>query len=434
LFRFHVAVSNGRIVQRVPVLLAGVLTGLLAAQLVTLATWTGATSGPARPRAVEAPAVTPLPSRSVPVPAHPPRPVKAPVARRVLVSLQPFGPGVRTPARAHVIAIPASGPGSAQAVPLTAVRQDQQSVAAGEEVYTKVLAASSHDVSGCGVAGCSQTTVSSTEQGLVLAGLHGEHQRLVTRGGYDSEPVFSPNGRHIMYLSHRLVPYRGTKVEADVIALMTASGRDLGVLVTPKLPGGTVDDPTWSPDSRSIAFQRYLPSASTAGLPVELVVHRLSNRSERVLAHIALHDLAWSPNGRFIVGVVQGQVREDGSGAQAPTGADLWLVSTRDGTRRQLTHLAPSAPIQGRKFCDTFSSVIPALSGPAWSPDGKQIAVASSYGHIADFAQVSDVAVVNVRTGTVRTIYRLPRMSCPAGSIGYTREAGTKTTILGWIP
>jgi hypothetical protein len=419
---------------------AGVAAALLAlgvAQVATVTTW----SGGAAHRTAQRIATSPIPSAAattvVPTPMSSRRPAvrRSPQSTAVLVGLQAFGSGVTSPGPGRVIAVRPAGSERPRSLSQPMLPSQQRSAAASEEVLTRLLSASSSEQSGCGVAGCSQSTIVRTEQGLVLAGLHGEHPRLVTRGGFDSEPSFSPDGRFVVYVSHRAALFQNQNVAVDVIAWMTASGRDLGVLVAPRLDGSTaVGDPVWRPDSGAIAFERTLSGGSAAAPRAQLVELVLRSRRQHVIASTLLRDIAWSPDGTTIAGVRDRLVRLPGSGPAeyVASGGELWLVSVRTGRARQLTHLSPPAFYQTLGFCGEFGGAIPELRQPAWSPDSTTIAVATSYGHLDDLARSYDVAVVNARSGRARTIYRVDRLRCPGGSTGYTKEVGTQAMVLGW--
>ena len=415
---------GGRAAAGLPVALASIMGLVLAAQIGVLAVRSASHRAPTTPPT----ASPPIPPAARATSAATPSSAARVVTPRVLVSLQLVKRDGSRPGSMRVMAINPARPSRRAILRLPAVPADQRSLTAGEEVYTRVLSATSADFAGCGVAGCSSATNYQTEQGLVLAGLHGEHPRVITRHGFDQQPSFSPDGRLIVYLSHRSHRVQGVATPTDVVALLDSSGRDLGVIAAKGL--GSLSDPIWSPDSRAVAFTRY---GASAGQP-QIVVHSLAGGHERVIAHIGLRDLAWSPDGRNLVGVMERQVRRPGNGPASYTssGSDLWLVPTSGGKPRQLTHFAPPRQIDDQLFCGEVGGVIPMLAHPSWSPDSAGVAVTSSYGHISQFARESDVLVVSATTGRSRTIFTAPPISCPSGISGYIRERLTVVDVLGW--
>jgi TolB protein len=108
--------------------------------------------------------------------------------------------------------------------------------------------------------------------------------------------------------------------------------------------GGT---PAWSPDGREIAFVR-----ETDGVHVAYVVNA-DGSDERRLTSIAADSLSWSPDGSQIV-FTHG----------TRNSSEIYVVNADGGGQRRLTRI-------------TESNFVPFLS-PAWSPDGKRIALVRS--------------------------------------------------------
>lgn len=79
--------------------------------------------------------------------------------------------------------------------------------------------------------------------------------RLTTGAGYDGAPAWSPDGKHIAFVSSRSDPGGGV-IE---IYVMNADGSNVKRLTS---FGRVADGPAWSPDSRRIVFQTFqMPGA-----------------------------------------------------------------------------------------------------------------------------------------------------------------------------
>jgi len=326
--------------------------------------------------------------------------------------------------KASAISLSATGVGRPHLVAAPALPQSQRSVAAGVEVLERVLATSTSDYYGCGIAGCTSGILINSEQGLVLAGLHGEHPRLVTKGGYDHAPTIAPDGHLIAYLSRRHPSWSspGLNLAVDDIVLMTSTGRQVAVFVEPG-KDETIDNLSWSADSRSLAY-----TITGYGGPTRIVIRSIRSRHARLLTlAFGLRELAWSPDGASFVGVGALPVPP----GHTPGGEDLWIVSARTGKERRLTHFA-NGPFPLGGFCAMTGLQMQALGEPRWSPDSKQIAFISTYAYGAVLGMEYDVRVVNVRTATSRTVFHPAAMPCLHEGVRYVVGSYQHVDVLGW--
>ena len=199
----------------------------------------------------------------------------------------------------------------------------------------------------------------------------------------DYEPAWSPDGRHLAFISNR--------TGALKLWTMAADGSDPRQLTT----GVDEDDaPAWSPDGRRIAY------VSMRGGDAEIFVVNADGTAPRRLTTSPGDDIhpQWSPDGRRLLFKSARRSRD-------PAHADVYEVFTMrpDGSDvRPLTHggiatyasLSPDGTrlVYRRQLADGNSEIVvrgledsvevnisrhPAFDGwPAWSRDGRRIVYA----------------------------------------------------------
>jgi len=350
-----------------------------------------------------------VPPTTIPPPPPPPRQIvfsrRAPGATAVHVqSVSPTGASITPP------------PGTPD-VPFA-----QVSPALGKVVYEKMLSGSSHEYSGCGVAGCSQGIVGTVETGIAEANLDHSGEVLLTHGGYDTHPSFSPDGMHIAFLSHRQRP---NSSEYDAAAMMDADGSNARPIAP--TTNGTDTDPAWSPDGRSVVVLRHLLGESTGAV----MLLPLDGSAPRRLATGEFRQLSWAHDGSALVGVQEYSVPVGSQHQPVVTGSEVWLIPI-DGRRpRQLTHLSPSQPTYA-DFCQLSGVEIVDVRHPLFSPDDSEIAFLSSARHGAEFAHVFDVAVVSTSGSGFSVVHTSPRAPCPVPPASQP-GSGDDVDVLGWL-
>jgi Tol biopolymer transport system component len=158
---------------------------------------------------------------------------------------------------------------------------------------------------------------------------------LTRAGGFDDEPAWSPDGTKIAWRSNRT-----SNKDAEVF-VMNADGTNQ-VQLTDR--AGVDDEPAWSPDGTKLAIRVCQPSCS-------VFVMNADGSGARELPE-SFDDPAWTPDGSRIAFRASGV---GPPGGQKPP--DIHVVNAADGTgKTDLTN-------------DTDSNV-----DPAFSPDGTKLA------------------------------------------------------------
>lgn len=277
----------------------------------------------------------------------------------------------------------------------------------GRAVFGKLLTKYSPSLTGCSYGGCRSGYPQGLEIGIVTTGLDGGDERVLTSGGYQFGPVFSPDGKTIL-AQHNLAPT--TRLADPRLALFDLDGKLLRTF-EPHNPGADQGGGRFSPDGRSIAVVELLPNGRNAAL----VVVPIDGGASRQLAVGELFGPSWSNDGSSIA-VIQ-SVRE----GEVAFGSDLWVFPVAGGPGRQVTSLTarrhPSYP--ARPSCISVTeNPFPGISSPIWSPDDREIAFLSSHRHLDQFFYRYDVSIVSAQGGPVRTAYTAGPIACVRDASG----------------
>jgi Tol biopolymer transport system component len=185
-------------------------------------------------------------------------------------------------------------------------------------------------------------------------------------------PTWSPDGTRLVFTRNVRTPGADHRMRTDVY-VVGLDGENLRRLTT----SGPSYAATWSPDGRRIAYLGVMGAPGSSNVSIRLHVVDEDGTDDRTLVaasreasaprgHALIYTPAWSPDGRRIA-----FARSTRSQASGPARVyEIWVIDA-DGTGlRRLTRTAPrKLPSGGVVFADKM--------GPAWSPDGKQIAFVS---------------------------------------------------------
>jgi len=211
----------------------------------------------------------------------------------------------------------------------------------------------------------------------------GRLRRQLTRTpAWEDDPAWSPDRRRLAFARGEPVCHAATCTGSNGSAVWVtyASGAPPRRLTRP--PDGYADSgPAWSPNGRTIAFLRRLPTDAGAEDGVYLV--EASGRGVRRLtsARAETRQLAWSPDGRTIaVGLVLVDVR---TGASTPIGAAATASFVDAVSWSPDGRLLAFTNDRGVHVVAAASSGHPRLvaaarfvRGVAWSPDGRRLVFA----------------------------------------------------------
>jgi eukaryotic-like serine/threonine-protein kinase len=191
----------------------------------------------------------------------------------------------------------------------------------------------------------------------------------LTTSGNAITPAISPDGKYVAY-----VQQEGDGSSLWIRQIATSSN----VRVVPPEAGVPLVSPTVTPDGSFLDFLRFRSRQGTAALPGFWRVPFLGGTPTRLVENVA-SPIGWSPDGRQMA-----FIRMDVS-----AGSAALVIADADGGRARVltTRRTP-------QFVSTFIGASSAPR-PAWSPDGRVIAVFAGKG-----GPRTQVVFVDVSTGS----------------------------------
>jgi Tol biopolymer transport system component len=175
----------------------------------------------------------------------------------------------------------------------------------------------------------------------------------LSTGDRAEAPAFSPDGNQVAFVR------RSDSPGVSGIYIKQIGSEHLLQLTKNEHEQDWFCCPAWSPDGRYIAFSRYPHNGNTVNQTIN-IVSAIGGAERKLLSQAPAHPpLDWSPDGKFIAFTAKDVDRETYS---------VFLLSIENLEIRRLSN--PPAEYQD--------------SGPAFSPDGKQLAFIRANGEVGD--------------------------------------------------
>jgi len=196
----------------------------------------------------------------------------------------------------------------------------------------------------------------------------------------DSSPTYSRSGARIAF-ERAYGPITNDTAAAVAIFTMNADGSGLKQLTQTKKPTSTeAHNPSWSPDGRRIAFQRYNTTAQPASVSAIYIMNADGTRLRRLTPRsMDASNPRWSRDGTRIA-------FNDYAEDVPNKSANVYTIRPDGTSLRKVTHYTGGTK---RAFVND------------WSPDGRQIV----YHLIGDV--VNDLYVVNADGTNAHALTRL---------------------------
>jgi TolB protein len=252
----------------------------------------------------------------------------------------------------------------------------------------------------------------------------GSSQRRLARSGY--APAWAPDSKQIAYGGN------GPSLGNEPLVIESVGG---GRIVVPSFKGGSNFRPSWSPDGRRIVFLRSVHSRNS-----DLMVVGSNGRGLKRIRRDVVGLVGWSPSparaeivfstdtGFYAVapdgrGVRRLRIDGNGGAAWSPDGRRLALAGG-DGRLR----VASGSGTGPRDITPKGAGWV---DGPAWSPDGSSIVVRS----LPSGAKFHDLLVVAADgSSSQRITARIPRPDGSENLAPSWRPRGATPARLGAAP
>lgn len=251
---------------------------------------------------------------------------------------------------------------------------------------------------------------------VYVVGADGGRPRLVSKAGVGSNPIFSPDGRSLVYAAMRVVKgeFRraarrddeyGVVVDWAIKAVDVDGGR--ARLLTPWRRNQRLTPTSFSPDGSKLAAERITVNGEEAAVAIEL-----GSGATTVLAH-NVEEPVYSPDGSRVALVRTRRRYPSEPGGNRPPGHSKLFVMPAEGGR----------PVK-------LAGIRGGLSWPSWDPSGSRISFTRmSGGAFGDLLYPSGgdtVMEINADGTCLKSLLSIERgsFSGSAWQPGPGREAG----------
>ena len=224
---------------------------------------------------------------------------------------------------------------------------------------------------------------------LTVAASGGGAVAVTTDAAIDWDPVWSPDGRHLVFSSDR-----GGTTNLWRVGIDEESGRVLGPPEPLTVPSGWAGHASLSGDGRTLVYAGREVRTTLMRLALDRARGRASGSPAVVLGgSLVVREQAVSPDGEWVAFTTTGRedvfvVRADGTGFRqltddafrdrgpgwSPDGRRLSFYSNREGDYQAFTVRPDGSELK------RVSAVPGGLWYPAWSPDGSELSVCTQEG------------------------------------------------------
>ncbi|MEF3275813.1 MAG: hypothetical protein K6356_15710 [Chloroflexus sp.] len=189
--------------------------------------------------------------------------------------------------------------------------------------------------------------------------------------GPGCDPVFASDGRRLAYATPPTgqVPFWPFPAQTNAIRLINRAGANawnFAVADASPQQGTLVYAPAWSPNTREVAYQRFLGYQALVDVNLTMIADSSEGGGVPIFAGAGWHRRpTFAPDGQFLA-----MVEYNFSDARGFTGYDIWSLAivTTQGERRELL------PTGDVTLSGQVIAYLPRVVAVAWSPDGSALA------------------------------------------------------------
>ncbi|MGI8566351.1 MAG: prolyl oligopeptidase family serine peptidase, partial [Pyrinomonadaceae bacterium] len=210
----------------------------------------------------------------------------------------------------------------------------------------------------------------------------------------------SPDGKRVAYTVTTSVM---TPEKSEYVTQIHGARIDGGDSFQVTYAEKSSSNPRWSPDSKWLAF-----TSSRSGKN-NLYLLRLDGGEAEQLTDVktSVSNFAWSPDNRSIAFTMSDQLSDDEE--KGTKGKDDWRWVDESVKQNRLYVVTLQKDAEGKRAPRKLTKSDYHVGGDFdWSPDGKSIVFSHTKGPKADYWTTSDVSVIDVASGEAKTIAATP--------------------------